>query len=99
MAVKQIVFGGDSAAKVQTVTMDGIDYQLRVRWSDAAGAWYMDLYDADGQPLQVGRRLSASYAPILGLRGPPGCFIVDGKDGEPAEALGSTFNRYYVEAT
>lgn len=87
MAVQVVIFGGTSAAKLQTVTLSGVEYRLRVRWSEPLAAWYMDLYTATGDPIQVGRRLSPGYAPLLGLNGADGLFLVDGQDGAPMQAL------------
>lgn len=101
MSVKQLVFSATSGAEVQTVTLDGVEYRLRVRWSEPRRAWFADLYDADGQDIEVGRRLSPGYAPFLGQRGrrgPPGLFLVDGLDGYRQADLGSALQIYYVEA-
>jgi hypothetical protein len=99
MAVRQFTFAADSAAETQTITLDGGEYRLRVRWSEPMGAWYADLYDANEQPLQVGRRLSPGYAPFLGHRRPAGIFIVDGPEGGPLTDLRGPLSLLYVEAT
>lgn len=41
--------------------------RLRMTYRERMSAWYMDLFDADGVALAVGRRVSPSYAPLLGL--------------------------------
>lgn len=97
MAVKIIDTSGTSAARIQTVTLDDGEYRLRLRWNEQRRAWYMDLYDANDQPLQVGRRLSPGWAPLLGLNRPAGIFVVDGPDDAPDTALGGDVLLLYVE--
>lgn len=98
MAVLTFNFSAESAAEVQTVTLDGEVFRLRLRWSEVQAAWYMDLYTADEQPVQLGRRLSPGYAPVLGRRGPKGLFVVDGPDPYQQSDLGNALLLLYVEA-
>jgi hypothetical protein len=60
----------------QTVTLDDVQYRLRLTWYERLQAWYADLYQLDGTPLALARRLSPQWAllrnilPVCKGRGP-----------------------------
>jgi len=40
-----------------TIDLSGVSYQIRLRWRDRPGRWYIDLRAADGTALILGQRL------------------------------------------
>jgi hypothetical protein len=73
------------------VVLDGDEYLLTFTWRERPASWYVDVYDASGVALLVGRRLAAQGAPWLGFAVPglpAGQLFVSGLDGEPRLALG-----------
>lgn len=91
-------------ATLQTVTLDGERYRIRLTWRarPSGGSWYMDLYTAAGAAIALGRRLSPGWGPLIGLNlqtAPPGRFYVSGADIVSRDDLGSRiFLRYYTAA-
>lgn len=89
-------------ASIQTVTLDGVQYRLRLTWRHRCRAWFMDLLALDESPLVLGRRLSAGWAPNVGMvltGGPPGLFFVRGGDGYERADLGTNLSlMYYSQA-
>ena len=43
----------------QTVTLDGVDFLLRLEWSERQRRWYCDLETADGTALATGIKVVA----------------------------------------
>lgn len=43
----------------ERVIVEGVQYLFRFRWNTAAGSWYLDLSDADGNLIVAGRRCLA----------------------------------------
>lgn len=37
-----------------SVFLNGIEYQLSVHWCDPMGAWILDIFDANGNPIVTG---------------------------------------------
>lgn len=37
-----------------TTTIEGVDFGLGVRWNERDGAWYLDVFDADGVEIATG---------------------------------------------
>lgn len=52
----------------QTVTLDGVVYQVRVTYRRRLSAWYLDLLTQSGDPLIMGRRLTPGWSPLSGRR-------------------------------
>lgn len=79
------------ADTVQTVTLSGVQYSLRLVWRDRCAAWYMDLSTAAGVDIVKGRRLSAGWCPLVSLsseEAPAGYLYVRGVDGYARDDLG-----------
>lgn len=60
-------------------TLDGVTYEITVRWNDRVGAYFLDLYDAERTPLVLGRRVVIEWD-IFGLArnldgAPPGTIM------------------------
>jgi hypothetical protein len=75
----------------QTVTLAGAQHVVRFTWRPRLDAWYVDLHTVEGVPLVVGRRMSAGWAPFVGLRIeglPTGLLYVRGSDGYARGDLG-----------
>lgn len=89
----------------QRVELDGAVYSMRLRWTERAGAWHMDLADSDGLAIVQGIRLVTLH-PLLRryrhLAVPPGeLILIDAKDqgGKPTlEEMGERYRLYYVTA-
>lgn len=88
-------------ASLQTVTLEGAQYQLRLTWRHRCQAWYLDLFTLAGVPLVLGRRLSPGWSPTMGLvieDGPGGYLYVRGRDSYAREDLGATLRLLYYTA-
>lgn len=74
------------------VTLGEDEYTVRLTWRERTASWYMDLYDADGAALLLGRRLAARGSLWFGMRVPglpDGELFVSGLDGYARADLGS----------
>ncbi len=90
------------------VTLDGVAYEVRLRWNERGERWFFSLFDAEGQSLAPGRALVLDF-PLLGRflrnrsRLPAGQFVaVDTADsGEEAglDELGTRVQLLYVPAS
>lgn len=75
----------------QTVVLGASQFTIRFTFRDRTGAWYLDLWTVDGDPVILGRRLSVDWSPLLGLaldNAPEGVLFVRGPDGYVREELG-----------
>lgn len=88
----------------QRVTLDGTDYVLRLEWNMRHG-WEWSLYDANEDPIALGRKLVVAWPLLLGLtdeRTPPGNLIVydtTGKNDYPGlNDLGARHRLIYLTA-
>ena len=65
---------------IQTVVLDD-QFRVELTFRDRTSSWYMDIYELDGTPVLLGRRLSPSFSPTVGLvleDGPEGIIYVSG---------------------
>jgi hypothetical protein len=85
--VEKLPFFQDQPAHRYTVTLDGVQYQVRLVWRARTASWYLDLADQDGTWLLRGQRLSPGSSPQFGLvaGGPPGVLWVFGLDPYPQQ--------------
>ncbi len=80
----------------QTVVMSGVSYVLRLYINTRNNCWYMDIYDAQRNPIQQGTRitLNTELAPFL-----PGILMVldsTGTDTQPTyDSLGNQVELLY----
>lgn len=65
-----------------TISLEGVQYDLRCVYRSRTASWYLDLFAADGTALIRGRRLSPAASPHAGLitDGPPGALVPVGAD-------------------
>lgn len=55
-----------------TITLDGVQFQVKLTYRDRRGSWYLDLEDANGTPIVLGRRCSPGYPLVYpGTTGSP----------------------------
>lgn len=61
MALRVIPLHGSSQRPTvrQTVTLDGRAFLLELQWNGREGRWYLHLFDADAQPIELGMKLVA----------------------------------------
>lgn len=101
MAIEFTVFP-DIPKTTQTVSIEGIQYQLTLTWIERTQGWYMDLRLLDGTDVALGQRLSPGWGPLFHLlpeNAPPGVFLVSGPDPYNQDTLGQRlFLRYYEES-
>lgn len=88
------------------VELEGVTYGFAFRWNHRAKAWFVDLKDADDQPIVSGARVVVDFPLFIRSadpRRPPGLFIVTdttGKRIDPGEHdLGGRVMVLYVEST
>jgi hypothetical protein len=105
MSVVTIPLRNDLTSFDFVVELDGVSYTLDCKWNYRAEAWFLSLYDADGQPISVGIRLVVGFP--LGKRCkssrmPPGVLQAQDTSGakrDPGlEDLGSRVQLYYFSA-
>ena len=87
----------------QIVTLDDVQYRLRMRWAERLQSWFLDIYAADGTALVVGRRMAGDSSPYSArfrlTGGPAGTIIVTGRDPYLREDLGTALEVvYFTEA-
>lgn len=84
----------------QTVTLEGVQYRLRLTWFERLQAWYLDLYQLDETPIALGRRVTPEWAPLarlLPVGKPTGELYVRGPDPYRRDELGPlVLLRYYT---
>lgn len=91
MSVQIATFAAQPAA-IQSVTLDGVQFRLRLTYRYRCAAWYLDLWTLDMTPLLLGQRLAAGWSPTAGydlVDGPDGWLYVRGADGYDRADLGS----------
>lgn len=93
---------GDAPVIEISTSLDGRRYVLRVRWSERATAWYLDLETEDAQPIVQGRLVRLNRNLISGAVHPdaPAGVIAALRVGESVElpsleGLGETVRLYY----
>jgi hypothetical protein len=63
------------------MSFEQASFTLRFTYRTRSEGWYLDIVDANGNDLARGRRLSASWGPILGMQidgAPAGIMFVRG---------------------
>lgn len=86
------------ADTIQTVTLDAVQYRVRLYWRDRLAAWYLDLSLLDGTALALGRRVSTQWSPIANIKRegmPDGYLLVRGPAEHTREQLGSDVEIVY----
>jgi hypothetical protein len=70
------------------VELDGLEYQIFLKYNDREGVWYMDLSDTKGNAIRSGVKLSVNF-PVLRLamipERPPGEIIALDTTTPPAD--------------
>lgn len=56
--ITHLIPGPSSADDTIAVALDGRDYLIRYRWYPRSDRWHIDLFDADGEPIVAGARVS-----------------------------------------
>lgn len=89
--------------QVLSATLSGQTYQCTFRWRSRVSAWFMDLADAAGNAIVLGRRVSSGGFPLAGCVAtarPPGAIVVvdsDGANVDPGETdLGARVQVVYM---
>jgi hypothetical protein len=79
---QRMPFFHDVPAHRYTVTLDGVQYEVRLVYRARTASWYLDLRDEQGVELVLGRRLSPGSSPVGGVitNGPPGKLVAFGAD-------------------
>lgn len=89
------------ADTIQTVTLDEVQYRVRLYWRDRLAAWYLDLSLLDGTALALGRRVSTQWSPIANIKRagmPPGYLLVKGPAEYERAQLGGDLEIVYYSA-
>lgn len=55
----------------QTVSLDGIDYQLLYKYNDREGFWYFDLLDTEDNPIKTGIKIVSNWPFLRNLKQAP----------------------------
>lgn len=61
MSILQIPVNSTQAAFEQTITLEGINYLMRIYWNTRDEAWYLDLFLTDDTPVICGLKLVVNY--------------------------------------
>lgn len=102
MALEIPITVGDDYAIRFTIDLEGTTIGLRFRWHDRASGWFLGVYDADGNAIQVGRRINAGTSLFVDRFNPSlpgGQLIADGTiDLTRREYLGTAVRLIYFTA-
>ena len=88
-------------AYIQTVSLDGTRYRMRVVYRRRTRSWYLSLYTADETPIILGRRLSPGSGPLHWTRrelAPPGFLYVRGVDPYDRDDAGTSLELVYYNS-
>lgn len=100
MATELPVFP-DSPSFTYAIVLTLATFQLTFNRSSRTGFWYLDIADAEGNPLVMGSRLVAGGAPLRIRRGtgfPEGQFVIVSPSGEdPGDTFGTDTKLLYYE--
>ena len=60
-----------------TIQLSGVEYQIKVRYSQREGRYYMSLYTADTVPIVLGVKIVCGFSLVRSNpeNGPPGRFV------------------------
>lgn len=88
----------DIPAHTQAVTLAGTVYRVRLIWRERAGGWYIDLFERDGTPIRLGKRLSADWSPLHTAMDAEdeGLVYVFGRDEYDQSDLGDDLTLLYI---
>lgn len=91
----------EAPSHIQTVTLGDRRYRVRFTYRRRLSSWYVDLFDRDGTPIAVGRRMSpgwaiASAADVPGA--PDGYLYVRGADDYQRSDLGSALRLVFFSS-
>ena len=77
------------------IDLDGADWVLRFRWSSRFDTWYLDVFDADEQPVALGVRLVLGVDLLATYPGakPAGMLAVITLDKTPTDPGFGSFDR------
>ncbi len=86
-------------------TLDGESFRLLARYNKRVESWFFSLYDGDGNPIAMGRRVTVGnflFPWLVGSNRPAGQLMaIDTKDGETDPGrfdLGNRVSIVYVNA-
>ena len=51
----------DSDVQRQRVTLGGVPFELRLTWRNGPAAWYLSVFDVEGEPVLLGARLIENW--------------------------------------
>ena len=60
LRVLQLLGSSSRPTVRQTVVLDGRTFLLELQWNGREGRWYMHLFDANAQPIELGMKLVAN---------------------------------------
>ncbi len=88
-----------------TFDLDGVLFRLRTRYNARIDSWIASLYDAEGNPISVGRRLTVGNMlfPWLATQNSPAGQLIaidsQDEDQDPGEKdLGTRVSIFYFDA-
>lgn len=95
MAVK-LTISYENPSHRYTTPLEGVQYEFRLTYRDRTASWYLDMWDAQGNLLLAGRRLSPNWSPQRGMitNGPPGGLFAVGSDPYARDEI----ELWYLEA-
>lgn len=86
------------------VAWGGRQLTVAMVWRQRLQSWYFDLYDANGEAIVLGRRVSPGFAPLAGLAlaeqtSRTEVLLVDGPDPYQREDLGEVVRMMLLDLT
>lgn len=85
---------------LQIANINGVRAQIKLTFRARTNSWYFDLYEEDGTPIVLGKRLSVGWDPTYGLAsiGPDlkGLFYVKGNDDYDRFDLGQNLSLWFI---
>jgi len=105
MSIVQIPTDSTVSSFEEVVTLDSINYLLRIYWNTRDEAWYMDIFTPANDPIICGLKLVDNYdfsGCYVQSDVPPGMFLLydDSNSGESCGryGLGNNYILIYISA-
>jgi hypothetical protein len=80
----------------QRTELSGTTYELVFTWRERTEALYVDVYELDGTPVVLGRRVRPASDALTGVLDIPGVLLGAGPDTIQPEDIGERFFVGYV---
>ena len=100
MAIQTLHGFPQFSAFVFRMELNGIRLQFRMTFRERTKSWYLDMFESNGDPLMLGKRLSPFWSPTFGAARISGLIegsiFVRGNEGYKQEDLSRELDVWYI---